>query len=110
MGCAEKLNGIVRISEIAKADRKLFSRIAYESYSITDWICADYPEHFEWFFGKTLPDVLLGKREIVSYYIDDNIAGTVFLKKRRRMQNLHAICLGDFPWQGCCNQYFGSCV
>lgn len=69
-------------SELLKqAQNKKFSKVAAESYIITDWICSDYPDHCDHFYSKYLPGIFTGEREIISCYIDGKIAATAILKK-----------------------------
>lgn len=63
------------------SNHKLFSKFAYSAYSVTDYICKDYPEHFKWYWAKQIPRVFNGTGEIVICTIDGNIAGVAFLKK-----------------------------
>lgn len=62
-------------------NRKRFIQLAQDAYSVTDFICKDYPKHFEWYWSKEIPRVFNGTGEIVICTIDDNIAGVAFLKK-----------------------------
>lgn len=59
----------------------LFGKFAQYAYSVTDFICKDYPKHFEWYWTKEIPRVFNGTGEIVFCTINNNIAGVTFLKK-----------------------------
>jgi ASC-1-like (ASCH) protein/GNAT superfamily N-acetyltransferase len=71
---------LLRALEVAQSNRKLFSQIVSESYNLTDWICDDYPQHFNWFYVKVLPEIFSGRREIISCYFKNHIAGIAILK------------------------------
>lgn len=62
------------------SNHKLFSKLAHYAYSVTDYICEDYPNHFEWYWTKEIPRVFNGTGEIVVCTIDSNVAGVAFLK------------------------------
>lgn len=72
---------LFRASKLAKENRKLFSRIVAESYSLTDASISDYPERFRWCWTKQAPGVLDETREIIAACINGRIAGVIFLKK-----------------------------
>lgn len=61
-------------------NHKAFGELVAKAYSITDYICEDYPDHFEWYWGKTVPAVLKGTREILVCTVNNKIAGVAFLK------------------------------
>ena len=63
------------------SNHKLFGKFAQAAYSVTDFICDDYPKHFEWYWSKEIPRVFNGTGEIIVCTIDNNIAGVAFLKK-----------------------------
>ncbi len=69
------------LSSIILNDKNLFGKFAQEAYSVTDYICKDYPNHFEWYWTKEIPRVFNGTGEIIICTINDNIAGVTFLKK-----------------------------
>ncbi len=62
-------------------NHKSFNKFAHMAYSITDYICKDYPKHFEWYWAKQIPRVFNGTGEIIICTIENNIAGVAFLKK-----------------------------
>lgn len=62
-------------------NHKLFEKFAQAAYNVTDFICKDYPKHFEWYWAKEIPRVFNGTGEVVICMIDNNIAGVAFLKK-----------------------------
>ena len=47
------------------SDHKLFIRLAQAAYSVTDFLCRDYPNHFEWYWTKEIPRVFDGTGEFV---------------------------------------------
>ena len=63
------------------SNHKLFSKLVCCAYSVTDCICEDYPEHFEWYWTKQIPRLFNGTGEIIICTIDSNVAGVAFLKK-----------------------------
>ncbi len=72
----------LKASDLLKAERnKTFSRLISESYMITDWICKDYPLHCDHFYSKYVPGIFDGEREVISCYVNGEIAATAFLKK-----------------------------
>lgn len=63
------------------SNHQLFGKFAQVAYSVTDFICKDYPKHFEWYWAKEIPRVINGTGEIVICTIGKNVAGVAFLKK-----------------------------
>ncbi|MGP1608844.1 MAG: GNAT family N-acetyltransferase [Clostridium sp.] len=49
-------------------------------YIFTSHLEKDYPEYFKWFFTKMIPGIFKCEREIINLYIDNTLAGTIFLK------------------------------
>lgn len=71
-----------KVSDLLKnGDRREFSRVIAECYSITDWISKDYPEHCAHFYGKYVPGLFNGSREIIACQIGKKIVAVAFLKK-----------------------------
>lgn len=62
-------------------NHELFTKLANAAYSVTDYICKDYPKHFEWYWSKQIPRVFDGTGEIIVCLISGNVAGVSFLKK-----------------------------
>lgn len=62
-------------------NHKLFGKFAYAAYFVTDYICKDYPKHFEWYWSKEIPRVFNGTGEIIICTIDSKVASVAFLKK-----------------------------
>ena len=58
-----------------------FCRFAQVAYSVTDYICKDYPKHFEWYLTKEIPRVFNGTGEVIICTINNKVAGVAFLKK-----------------------------
>lgn len=78
-----KQKGIPKIIKLSKItdNHVLFGKVAKSAYEVTDFICADYPKHFEWFWTKEIPRVFFGTAEIVVCSVNNEIAGVAFLKK-----------------------------
>lgn len=72
---------ILKASKYSNTNHKCFSDIVSRAYNVTDCICKDYPNHFNWYWEKTVPAVLKGTREIIIATIDKKIVGVVILKK-----------------------------
>lgn len=64
-----------------KNNHKLFGKFANAAYVVTDYICKDYPKHFEWYWAKEIPRVFDGTGEVIICTVDNNVAGVAFLKK-----------------------------
>ena len=62
-------------------NHQIFGKLAQEAYSVTEYVCKDYPKHFEWYWSKVIPRVINGTGEIIICTINNNIAGVTFLKK-----------------------------
>lgn len=62
-------------------NHKLFVKFAQLAYFVTDYICNDYPKHFEWYWAKQIPRVFNGTGEVIVCTINNNVAGVAFLKK-----------------------------
>lgn len=58
-----------------------FGKFAHEAYVVTDYICKDYPKHFNWYWTKEIPRVFDGTGEIIICTVDGKVAGVAFLKK-----------------------------
>ena len=71
---------IYRLSSLI-SNHPLFVKLAQSAYSVTDFICKDYPKHFEWYWSKEIPRVFNGTGEIVICTINNNVAAVAFLKK-----------------------------
>lgn len=72
---------IIKLSTFIKNDHVKFVEFAKEAYRVTDFICKDYPKHFEWYWGKQIPRVLEGKGEVIILENKGKVAGVAFLKK-----------------------------
>lgn len=79
----QKLSGDVKLYALSSLvqNHKLFGKYAHEAYLATDFICADYPKHFEWYWTKEIPRVLDGTGEVIFCKIGHEISGVAFLKK-----------------------------
>lgn len=71
---------VCSLSSVA-SDHNKFGKYAQLAYSVTDYICTDYPKHFEWYWGKEIPRVLNGTGEVLICTVNNVIAGVAFLKK-----------------------------
>ncbi len=60
-------------SYIGKISNDEFMELATKIYEITDFICADYPKHKEWYFKKQLPRILTPIGEILFIRENDEI-------------------------------------
>lgn len=58
-----------------------FSDLVNASYQLTDWISKDYPDHCLHFYGKYVPGIFSGSREIIACRIDSKLVAVAFLKK-----------------------------
>lgn len=79
----QKLNDNVHIYTLSSFinNHKLFGKLAQAAYIVTDFICTDYPKHFEWYWTKEIPRVIAGTGEVVIATIDTSVVGVTFLKK-----------------------------
>jgi ASC-1-like (ASCH) protein len=66
---------------ILTANRSSFGKYAHAAYVVTDYICKDYPKHFEWYWAKQIPRVFDGTGEVIVCTVGPDIAGVAFLKK-----------------------------
>ena len=55
--------------------------IYFSFYSATDYICKDYPNHFQWYWTKEIPRIFDGTGEVILCTVSGKIAGVAFLKK-----------------------------
>lgn len=51
------------------------------SNTVTAWLQRDYPEHCRHYYGKYVPGMFTGEREIIICYVEGRSAGIVILKK-----------------------------
>ena len=63
------------------SNHKVFEKFAQAAYSVTDYICKDYPNHFKWYWSKQIPRVFNGTGEVIICTINKNVAGVAFLKR-----------------------------
>lgn len=63
------------------SNHQLFGKFAQAAYSVTDFICKDYPKYFEWYWTKEIPRVFNGTGEVIICIINKKVAGVAFLKK-----------------------------
>lgn len=75
----EAPRSIVYLSKLLNAPS--FKRLADELYDLTDWICDDYPYHFDHYYNKYLPGLKDGSREIIGCYIGKRPVGVIILKR-----------------------------
>ena len=71
---------IISLSNCLVSNHNLFSKLVSEAYMVTDYICKDYPKHFQWYWEKTVPALFKGTREILICMVESEIAGVAFLK------------------------------
>lgn len=77
-----QLHDFFKVSDLLKSgNRQEFSKVIAECYCVTDWISKDYPEHCAHFYGKYVPGLFSGSREIIACRIDGKIVAVAFLKK-----------------------------
>lgn len=78
-----KQNNSIKLCNLSSliSNHKLFGKYAQLAYMVTDYICKDYPKHFEWYWAKEIPRVFSGTGEVIICTIGNNIAGVAFLKK-----------------------------
>lgn len=74
---------ILKASNYLETNHKLFSDIVAKSYNVTDHICKDYPQYFNWYWKKTVPAIFKGTRDILMATVNEKVAGVIFLKKER---------------------------
>lgn len=79
----ENIENTIKLQTLSsfKNNYKKFSKLAHEAYIITDSLCREYPNYFEWYWTKELPRVLNNKGEIIICTINNNVVGVAFLKK-----------------------------
>lgn len=73
----------IRLSELINQDNKEFSKVVNDCYMATDWISKDYPNHFEHFWTKYIPNIFIGERDVVACYSGCILAGLAILKKNK---------------------------
>lgn len=86
---------ILKASNYLESNHKLFSDIVSKAYNVTDHICKDYPNHFSWYWEKTVPAIFKGTRDIFIATVNKQIAGVVFLKKENEEKKICTILVLD---------------
>jgi len=78
-----KQNNDIKLFSLSSlvSNHKIFGKYAQAAYIVTDYICDDYPKHFEWYWTKEIPRVFNGTGEVIICTVGTNIAGVAFLKK-----------------------------
>lgn len=71
---------ILSVSSSLNKDHTLFTDLIANAYKVTDYLCKDYPNHFNWYWSKTVPGIFNGTREILICTVNKKIAGVAFLK------------------------------
>lgn len=66
---------------LKKNENEKFARMIAQSYVITDWINKDYPDYCKHYFSKYVPGVFSGEREIIAYYVREEVVAMIALKK-----------------------------
>lgn len=86
----QKQTNNIRIFTLSSliSNHKLFCQFAKSAYTITDYICKDYPNHFEWYWTKQVPRVFNGTGEIVICTAGTNVIGVAFLKKDEKERKI----------------------
>lgn len=64
------------------------SKLIHDSYSLTDWFKSDYPQRFEFYYGKCVPGLFTGEREIIVCYESGEPVATAVLKKTAKERKL----------------------
>ena len=72
---------IVFASKLLVEERIEFLNIITKAYEVTDYICNDYPNRFNWYWGKIVPAIFKGTREVIACTVHGKIAGVTVLKK-----------------------------
>lgn len=72
---------IIKASNYLESNHNVFSNIISKAYNVTDHICKDYPNHFSWYWEKTVPAIFRGTRNILIATVNKKVAGVAFLKK-----------------------------
>ena len=79
---------IISALNLVNKNHIAFSNIVAKAYSVTDYICEDYKNHFNWYWSKTVPAVLNGTREILVATVNQKIAGVAILKNEDGEQKI----------------------
>lgn len=79
---------IISASSLLEKNHNAFTNIIAKAYAVTDYICKDYPYHFEWYWTKTVPAIFKGKREILVCTVNKKMAGVAFLKNEEGEQKV----------------------
>jgi ASC-1-like (ASCH) protein len=72
---------ILLLSNVKRKSGIAFSDLINKVYVLTEPIHKIYPDYLNWYFGKVVPGLLDGSREILVCTINKSIAGIVILKK-----------------------------
>ena len=82
-------------SYIGKISNDEFMELATKIYEITDFICADYPKHKEWYFKKQLPRILTPNGEVLFVRENDEVIAMACLKKDDEEQKICTLYVSD---------------
>ena len=82
-----------RASDLLRNDQhRAFAKLIHESYMITGWLCEEYPSHCDDYYAEHVHGLFDNESEIISCYVDDNLAATAFITKNnsgRRINTLY---------------------
>lgn len=96
----------VKASELINCKHSEFIDLISKSYLITDFICEDYPNHFKWYWEKTVPDIFTGKREVISCIVDNNVVATSILKNDDEKKICTFLVLDEYRRRGIATKLF----
>lgn len=77
---------------VGNTEEEKFMELATKIYTITDFICDDYPKHKEWYFTKQLPATINGNERNILFVRnpenDNEIISMACLKKDEEEQKI----------------------
>jgi GNAT superfamily N-acetyltransferase len=84
----------ISASEVIE-NQKMFLKIIFEAYETTDWICNDYPKHFEHYWAKYVPGIFKNEGQIIVAYYANQIVGLIILRKDGRVAKICTLYVSD---------------
>lgn len=61
-------------------------RLLIQSYNLTKWLNNSYPKYHRFFWGKVVPGIITGKRNIILCQINNQVVGIACLKKAEEIK------------------------
>lgn len=94
------MDNIVYLSEIKQHSSAKFSYYVNLVFDTIYFLRKNYPNFKEWYYKKVIPDVEVGKREIILKIINDKISAVSILKRSEEKKICTFVVLSGYRNKG----------